>query len=306
MKFPDDVNTITEIIAYLCQQFDQANLYYGHGTTAAIDDAATLLLYVLDLSPDYDLNQIADNLLTDTQKKKLEDLMAQRVVQKIPVAYIIGKTWFSGIPIDVTPDVLIPRSPIAELIEQHFEPWIDEQQIHRVLEIGTGSGCIAIACALYMPQINVIATDIDDKALTIAADNIAMHRLHDRVELKKSNLFDDLEPMKFDIIVSNPPYVPLDEWQQLPDEYSHEPKQALVAENNGLALVSKMLSEAADWLTDHGILIIEVGNTMDALIEAYPEIPFLWLDFERGGEGVFLLSKDQLLALKQHYNDLSS
>jgi len=285
--------TLREWVYYAKEKFDQAGLFYGHGTDNALDEAVYLLSYALDT--DFDFSGFdPDQTLTPVQTDKVVTLIRQRIETRKPAAYMTHEAWFAGYAFYVNEDVLIPRSPLAELIEEHFQPWIAPDKIHDILELGTGSGCIAIACALYHEHAHVDAVEIDARALAVAQKNVQRYKLADRVRLVQSDLFKDCPHKKYDIILSNPPYVAQTEYQRLPEEYQHEPGLALLAGDDGLDCVRIILQEALRFLQPHGILIVEVGNSQDALEQAFPGVPFTWLEFERGGEGIFLLDASQL------------
>jgi ribosomal protein L3 glutamine methyltransferase len=210
------------------------------------------------------------------------------------VAYLLNEAWFCGLPFYVDEAVLIPRSPIAELIADRFSPWCREEQVSSILDIGTGSGCIAVASALAFPAARVDAIDVSREALAVAEENVRRHELSHRLRLVRSNLFENLAGQRYDIIIANPPYVDVTDMDNLPEEYRHEPRLALAAGEDGLDIVRQILSEAREYMSDEGILICEVGNSQEALAEAYPDYPFLWFEFEFGGQGVFLLTACQL------------
>ncbi len=286
-------DSLRELIESTAQQFQQAELYYGHGTEDAAADAYYLVMCKLGLDFDCDESEL-EKPVSQQNVDKINELIHMRIHKRIPVAYLVKQAWFAGLEFYVDERVLIPRSPIAELIYEQFKPWVNLEQVRHILDIGTGSACIAIACAYVFPEVKVHAVDIDQDALDVARKNIDLHELNDRVTLFKTDLFNELPRQQYDIIISNPPYVSNDEMQTLPDEYRHEPKHALEAKDDGLALVNRILKQAGDYLTDNGILIVEVGNSMQILIDKYPDIPFHWFEFEYGGDGVFLLTKLQL------------
>lgn len=290
MAFP---TTPREFLAYAEQRFSSADLFYGHGTDNPADEAAYLVLRALALPFDADA-EVLDRHLEQRQRERLQGLIERRIRECIPVAYLVNEAWFAGMPFYVDQRVIIPRSPLAELIETRFAPWLPETQVQRILDIGTGSGCIAIACACAFPKARVDATDIDDEVLAIAEKNIEDHQLSERVSLFKANIFQDLPLTQYDLIVSNPPYVSEADMRSLPAEYRHEPVQALLAGADGLAIVRTILQQAGAYLAKHGVLIIEVGNSQDAVMDAFPHLPFTWLEFEYGGEGVLLLTAEDL------------
>jgi ribosomal protein L3 glutamine methyltransferase len=228
------------------------------------------------------------------QRERCEALLDQRIRERVPLAYLTHESWFAGLPFYVDERVLIPRSPIAELIERRFEPWAPPR-VRAILDMGTGSGCIALACAKAFPRARVDATDIDEAALAVAAINRRRLRLTRRVRLIASDHFAAISAASYDIIVSNPPYVGEREMRGLPREYRHEPRHALASGREGLDSVATILRSAARHLRPLGLLVVEVGNTERALMRAFPRLPFTWLHFERGGGGVFLLTREQLI-----------
>lgn len=287
--------TVGALIARGARRLQDARVFFGHGTDNARDEAAHLTLHALRL-PHSGGAALYRRRVSALGRDRAEALLARRIAERIPAAYLTGVTWFAGLEMRVDPRVLIPRSPLAELIERRFAPWIDPRRVRRVLDLGTGSGCIAIACARALPQARVDAVDISAAALSVARDNVRRHRLGKRVRLRKSDHFAALRHASYDIIVANPPYVGARELKQLPPEYRHEPRVALAAGARGLSSVAVILRHAYRHLRPEGLLIVEVGNTAGAVRRAFPRLPFLWLQFERGGGGVFLLTREQLRA----------
>lgn len=288
-----ELQTLRDLIRWAISRFNEAGLYYGHGTDNAWDEAVALVLHTLFLP--HDVNpSVMDARLTAKEKETLHRLIQRRVDERIPLPYLTHEAWFAGASFFVDERVLVPRSPIAELIENHFQPWIEEDAVYSILDLCTGSGCIAIACAQAFPHAKVDASDISDDALAVAKINVLRHEVEDRVELIKSDLFAGLAGKKYDIIVSNPPYVDEEDMASLPKEYHHEPKLGLEAGKTGLDLAVKILKEASQHLNPNGILIVEVGNSEFALVEKFTDIPFVWLEFERGDGGVFLLTAEEL------------
>ncbi len=286
-------NTPYQFILWAEQCFEQANLCYGHGTDNAGDEAAYLVLRALDLSFDCDEVQLNQTLNEET-RDYLAALVRCRIEQREPVAYLLGEAWFCGLPFYVDKRVLVPRSPIAELIREQFSPWAVAAGVSRILDIGTGSGCIAIASALAFPDARVDAVDISADALAVADENSRRYAVSDRLRLIRSDLYENLQEQRYDIIIANPPYVNAEELAALPAEFHHEPILGLAAGEDGLDIVRQILKQSRDHLNQTGILIVEVGNSQEALLAAFPQLPFLWLEFEYGGHGVFLLTAEQL------------
>ena len=287
------LNNPLQAIQYANQLFEQSDIFYGHGTDNAWDEAYALVIDALNLS--HDLSDEALEAISLEDPKALLKLIDQRVHEHIPVPYLTHKAWFCGLPFYVDERVLIPRSPLAETICNYFEPWIDPETVTDVLDLCTGSGCIAIACAYAFENANIDAVDLSQEALDVAKINVEQHHLTNQVRLFQGDLFHPVNNKQYDIIVSNPPYVGQEEMGLLPTEFEHEPTMALVSGELGLDIVDHILKQAARHLKDNGILVVEVGNTWQIMEEHYPNLPFVWLDFEMGGEGVFMLNKEDLL-----------
>jgi ribosomal protein L3 glutamine methyltransferase len=291
----ESLHSIRDFLRWGMTQFQRANCYYGHGTDNAYDEALGLILHTLALPIDTPL-PVLDARLIPSERADVLRVLKMRFRQHLPAPYITGEAWFANYKFVVDERVLIPRSPLAELIEERFAPWLNSDgETLRVLDLCTGSGCIGIACALYLPEAEVVVSDISSDALDVALTNIERHDLQDRVQVVQSDLFAALAGERFDVIVSNPPYVDATDMSALPLEFEHEPRMALEAGDDGLDLVCVMLREAAEYLNENGLLIVEVGNSWVALEESYPTVPFTWLEFERGGDGVFLLTREQLI-----------
>lgn len=289
-----DLRTIRDFIRFGASQFRAAGLSFGHGTDNAFDEAAWLVLHALslplDLSPDWWNCQ-----LTPAERSRVEALLRVRVRTRKPAAYITREAWFMGLPFFVDERVLIPRSPIAELIAAGFGPWLEPEGIHRILDLCTGSGCIGLAAGSVLPDAEIWLSDLSTDALAVARMNVRRHGMEARTRVVASDVFDGLpDAPGFDLIVSNPPYVDAAEMAQLAPEYRHEPARGLAAGTDGLDIVRRILAGARVRLNEGGVLIVEVGNSQPALEAAFPELPFTWLDFSGGGEGVFLLTRDQL------------
>ena len=285
--------TIVDLIRFGGSRFGAAGLIFGHSYDNALDEATQLVLHALhmphDLSPVYGQSRV-----TSQEKAQVLALFDRRINERIPAAYLTGEAWFAGLSFKSDPRALVPRSPIAELIESGFEPWLGGREVHRVLDLCTGSGCIAIATAHYHPDWQVDGIDINDDALALAAENKA--RLHaGNVTLRKSDLFDGLRGEVYDLIVTNPPYVSNAQTDALPQEYSHEPELGLRAGDDGLDLVLKILRDAPAHLSDDGLLICEVGEAERALVVLLPELPMVWVEFKVGQMGIFVVERADLL-----------
>jgi ribosomal protein L3 glutamine methyltransferase len=280
-----------DAIAWAAARFARARLRYGHGTDNPVDEAAALVFHAAGWA--HDAAPAAYRwALPRAARFELGRLVGRRIRERIPAAYLTGVTWFAGHEIHVDERVLVPRSPLAELVETAFRPFIDPARVRRIVDIGTGSGCIAIGCAHAFAHAEVDAADLSPGALEVAADNIRRHRLEGRVHPRLSNVYAGLGARRYDIIVSNPPYVPDAEVRALPAEYHHEPALGLAAGGDGLDAVRAILAGARAHLAPGGILVVEVGDSAAAVERAWPRLPFVWLEFERGGGGVFLLTME--------------
>ena len=285
--------TVAQLISFAAERFAIAELWFGHGTDNAVDEAAELVFFAAGLRHDQ-ADEAYGQVLKPEQRTAALELIERRIRERVPAAYLTHRMWFAGHEFYVDERVLVPRSPIAELIEARFQPWIDAGKVKRVLDIGTGSGCIAIASAFAFPKAKVDAADISTDALQVTAMNIERHAVQKRVRAVRSDVFDALQGERYDVIVTNPPYVGDEEMAGLPEEYRREPLTGLHGGRDGLDIVHRILDQAAAHLQPHGILIVEVGNSEDALVAARPRTLFTWLEFERGGGGVFVLTKEQL------------
>ncbi len=287
------LTTLRDYIRWGASRFAEAKLNFGHGTVTALDEAAALVLHTLHLP--YNLSEFyLQSALTPEERHAIVTIFEKRINERKPAAYLTQEAIFAGLSFYVDERVLVPRSPIAELIEQRFAPWVEEDQVGRILDLCTGSGCIAIACAYAFREAVVDAVDLSADALAVAEINVDKHQIGNEVMLYQSDLFDALPDAQYDIIVSNPPYVAIAEWQQLTREFHAEPEIGFVAGDSGLDIVIRILAKADNYLTPQGILVVEVGSSAETLQETFPNVPFYWLDFERGGDGVFLLTAEQV------------
>jgi ribosomal protein L3 glutamine methyltransferase len=288
--------TVQQLIARGARRLQRARVFFGHGTDNAWDEAAALVWHALQLpTPSA---RIYARTTSPRQQGAARALITRRIRERLPAVYLTGTIWFAGLQFKADVRALIPRSPIAELIERGYAPWVDARRVHRVLDVGTGGGCIAIATAKMLPRARVDALDSSAQALALAAENVRRHRLGRRVRLLESDYFGALNDERYDIIVSNPPYVGAREMRSLPAEYRHEPRMALASGKDGMDAVRVILRDAGRYLNPGGILIVEVGNTETAVRRAFRRLPFTWLTFERGGGGVFMLTAEQLVTGK--------
>lgn len=294
----EDLHTILDMVRWSVSQFNQAGLFYGHGTDNPWDEAVSLILQLLHLPQELPLqtgDQVFHSRLTRDEKSNIIAIVRRRVDERIPVPYLTNQAWFCDLPFFVDERVLIPRSPIAELIQNHFEDWLGDSEPLNILDLCTGGGCIAIALAYEFEEAQVDAVDISADALAVAELNITEHELNHRVFPIYSDLMDALQGQKYDLIVSNPPYVDAEDMDDLPEEFHHEPELALAAGEDGLDLVDNILRQAPNHLTENGWLFVEVGNSEVHMYTRYPELPIQWIEFENGGHGVFAINKNDLV-----------
>lgn len=294
----EELVTLRDYIRYAASSFAAAGLWFGHGTATPLDEAAALVMHSLHLP--YDLPAVYfDAVLTRPERTKIVNLIERRITERKPLPYLTHEAIFCGLSFYVDERVLIPRSPIAEMIERRFQPWLHEDNVQRILDLCTGCGCIGIACAYHFPGAEVDLTDVSEDALAVARMNMHQHGLDGRVRAIQSNLFDQLPRVKYDLIISNPPYVGRAEWETLPQEYRAEPELALLGGETGVDHAELILRNAGKFLADDGLLVVEVGGSATSLESAYPDIPFTWVEFERGGDGVFALTADELAAAQK-------
>ncbi|MCF6301581.1 MAG: 50S ribosomal protein L3 N(5)-glutamine methyltransferase [Proteobacteria bacterium] len=290
---------LSDLFQKLISQLEQAKVFFGHGVAMAEDEVVLLLMYVTGLNFE-GLNQSGDMSVNTNQLEKTQKLLQQRISENMPMAYVLGFSVFAGLKFTVDQRVLIPRSPIAELIDSGFDPWLDMEKIDSLLDLCTGSGCIGLALAHYYQHVQVDLSDLDTKALELASLNRDEMNLSGRVKCIESDLFDAISK-QYDLIVTNPPYVSQDEYDTLPKEFSHEPASALLSHLGGLEIPVKILCSAADYLTDNGLLFLEVGHSDQLLSSSFTEIPVAWVEFEQGGQGVCVFSKQDLLKYRFYF-----
>jgi ribosomal protein L3 glutamine methyltransferase len=296
----NETSTVAAMLKFGQTTFESQGIHFGHGTTCAWDEAVCLLSFALDLPPSPGRSVLAQVLSMDEQLK-IKALFERRISERIPAPYLTGQAWFCGLPFIVDQRVIIPRSPIGALIGERFQPWCKTQPI-QILDLCTGGGCIGIACAYAFQDAQIVLTDISADAIAVATMNIAGHDVGDRVTAVVSDLFAGLDSEKrFDLIVSNPPYVDLDDLASMPEEYQYEPALALASGNDGLDFTRRLLREAEHYLTQDGVLVVEVGNSSQALGLAFPKVSFVWIDFDEGDGGVFMLTREELVEHRESF-----
>ncbi|MDO6442460.1 MULTISPECIES: 50S ribosomal protein L3 N(5)-glutamine methyltransferase [unclassified Marinobacter] len=288
----DDLHTVRDYLRFASSQFSASRVFFGHGTDNVWDEAVQLVMRSLHL-PLENNTLFLDARLTRGERELVLERIRRRIEERVPMAYLLGEAWFMGMPFHVDERVLVPRSPIGELIENGFQPWLGDKPVGRVLDLCTGSGCIGIGVASVFEEAHVDLSDISQDALAVAASNIELHELSDRVRTIQSDVFASISG-KYDIIVSNPPYVDAEDLADMPEEFHHEPALGLAAGNDGLDIAHRIIAGAAEHLTPGGLLVVEVGNSWVALDEAYPDLPFTWLEFSNGGDGVFAIAEQDL------------
>jgi ribosomal protein L3 glutamine methyltransferase len=292
----DDLITIRDWLRWGVSRFHEAKLFFGHGCDNAHDEAAWLILHALHLPPDR-LDPYLDARLTRHERLAVLELLQQRITRRLPAAYLTHEAWQAGLRFYVDERVLIPRSYFADLLVEGFSPWVeDPEAIESALDLCTGSGCLAILMAHAFPNAKIDAADLSADALEVAKRNVADYGLEDRIRLIQGDLFENLGKRKYDLIISNPPYVTAQAMRELPPEYRHEPALALAAGEDGLDIVRRILAGAKAHLKPHGLLAVEVGHNRDLVEAAFPQLPLTWLDTESGEGKIFLLRREDLVA----------
>lgn len=290
----NELQSVGDWVRFAASQMGRHKVFYGHGFESAWDEAVFLVLRSLEL--DWDVPpQVMTGRLLQSERRRLWELIGRRCADRVPTAYLLEESWFFGESFRVTPDVLIPRSPIAELIEARFEPWLATEP-EAILDLCTGSGCIGIACARVFPDARVHLSDISAQAIRLAVENVDDKDLGSRISVFQGDLFESLEAEVYDLIVTNPPYVDADDLATMPEEFHHEPRLALEAGDDGLDIVRRILAEAPQHLSDTGLLVCEVGNSAGAVMDAFPDLALDWPEFDSGGHGVFVVTAQHLRA----------
>jgi ribosomal protein L3 glutamine methyltransferase len=297
----EELKTVHDFLRWGVSRFNASDIYYGHGTDNPWDECLSLVSFALNMPPQLNAEILASNL-TLSERGSIVDLICQRISTKKPAAYLTNLAYFVDLPFYVNESVLVPRSPIGELIRNQFDGLINHAP-NRIMDLCTGSACIAIACAYAFPEAQVDALDISPEALSIADENIHRLDVADRVIPIMSDVFSGVSGQQYDLIVSNPPYVDAEDIDDMPEEFHHEPEIGLASGNDGLDITRTILAEAADHLTENGVLIVEVGNSMIQLQAEFPQVAFNWIEFEYGGLGVFSLTKAQLVEHKSLFTN---
>ena len=283
---------LKDVLHESCKLLTKSNCVFGQGMQSALDEAAYLVSFVMQLPLDFCPDQ-ENRVLTQQEIERIQDILMQRIINHQPLAYILGKTWLAGVEFIVNPNVLIPRSPIAHMVLEQCFPWVQYEQISAVLDLCTGSGCLGILAAMAFPDARVDLADIDRKALAVARSNVAKHGLGSRINVICSDVYAQIPKQQYDIILANPPYVPICEQSQLPAEFRQEPQHALFSGEDGLDIVKRIIADAVEYLPSSGILILEVGQYADVLEAYYSQQPIMWHDCQDGGEGVCVLTAQQ-------------
>ncbi len=291
------LNTINDCVVWATARLEHSDAHFGHGCDNSRDEAIWATLHITQMM-DRNYDEVADHGVTEQQSQALRHLVEQRIKTLKPLAYLVGEAWFAGFSFYIDPRAIVPRSHFGDLIQDGLSPWIQPHQSHHALDLCCGSGCIAIAMALNYPQLKIDAADIDTQALDVAKININRHEVGAQITTIQSDLFNSLSGRKYDLILCNPPYIATSELEALPREYLHEPRQAFDAGSDGLVFVRQILSQAGNYLSNDGYLLIELGNYANVLEEEYPTIPFLWLTSRSGESVVLLLSKQDI----DHYH----
>ncbi len=297
-----ELKTLRDFIRWGASEMNRHDLYFGHGFASALDEAVYGCLYALKLPNNWPTTYF-DTHLIESERKAVYELLSLRVKSRLPLSYLTNESWFCGLKFYVDERVLVPRSPMAELIQNQFKPWVDPTAINNILDLCTGSACIAIACQYAFPEAQVSGSELSKDALEVAAVNVKEHGLEKDLTLIESDCFESIPAQQFDLIVSNPPYVDEGDLASMPDEYGQEPSMGLGSGVDGLDLTFQILTQAVAYLSDHGVLIVEVGNSAVALENLLPNVPFSWIEFEQGGDGVFYISAKDL---KNHQSDINS
>jgi len=288
----EDLHTVRDYLRYTSSQFAAAPVFFGHGTDNVWDEAVQLVMRSLHL-PLENNTLFLDARLIREERRIILERIRRRIEERVPLAYLLGEAWFMGMPFNVDERVLVPRSPIGELVENGFQPWLGDKPVERILDLCTGSGCIGIGAASVFEDASVDLSDISPDALAVAESNIDLHELRGRVRTVQSDVFANISG-QYDIIVCNPPYVDAEDLADMPDEFHHEPALGLAAGDDGLDIAHRIIAGAVEHLTPGGLLVVEVGNSWAALDEAYPGLPLIWLEFSNGGDGVFAITEQDL------------